>query len=375
MAFVYFGDFSAINGAQPEQFGHLASAIAAASDPIMLSLGQVNGTALQQAPSSEYNFSVEACVNLFYTIDLLRRPVYLRVAAFPSTDRNSVVNGLADAKRQMDAIYSAMLAYGMADLLAGFVFDNLSQNVAFADGSYWTRDTINQLLAYAHDAYNVGACVLCNAPVDAISLFTPYGAASAGLTVNKTLLGDDDAYPDWLIHLSPLAPSTGWYAKTQPPNLSMFVETLRLLQTSTVNQAVLQHFPTAATFTFDDGAGMSLDPTQEAVMRNAAYFFAACGLTNFCFTAFDLRNMATPDATVNIAWPFAAYRPLFLLDATQATWPNANGVANVYLDSDGTYVYVRQIVSGATTLLGQFNGYLEQVVNNNGTLMVTDSTL
>jgi hypothetical protein len=367
MAFVYFGDFTAVNGAPAEAFGHIATAIADASAPICLSLGQAHGADLMRSSAADAGpFSKQHCVNVFYTIDAVKRPVYLRIAAYPSVQRTSVTNALADAKWQMDAIAATMEAYGMADLLAGFVLDNVAQNRAFSDGSYWSRETINQLIVYAHDTYQRGVCCLCDSSVDAISLFTPADTShTVGLTVVGAELGAAPQYDDWLIHVSPFSIPVGWYnGANTPPNLWRFPETLRLIQSVNIKQAIVQTFPSLSVdaLVFDGGASTAMNANLIKALEGLSYFMVACGVVNFAYVLVDL--LAEHDDAVNhplqSALSSRAYMPLQAIDP-EATPLNPYGLATIYLDSDPVYIYVRARVNGESVLVAIFDHMLRDV--------------
>jgi hypothetical protein len=360
MALVHFGDLTKTNGADVYMTGLAYTAIAGSSDPVILSLGQENSQTLQQDPSSQFFFTNQQAVGTLYAIDVLQRPVYIRLAADPSSVRVSTATALVDIQNQAQAIYNVFLSYGMTRLLAGFALDNVSQVYLFNNGTRWNRATLNTLIGSLHTTFSVGVACICEPSLDAINLFTPSAPSIAPLDVSfsitESLLGAAPEYEDWLIHQNPFYLHTAGLETSIVPDLSRLAIILQNMQYFSMPQVVVQQMGFTTPIMPDGGNGIQFYNSQVELMRRLSYFLETCGITNYWF-ALD----ASFGKTSNVIVPKNVYNPLAVLSPTSNVLPNPYGIAGIYIETDGLYIYVNTVQDGSVVLIGQFDYALTPV--------------
>jgi hypothetical protein len=338
-----------VNAAPLPAYTLLASAIALSPDPVILS-------PTHNICGGPIVFSDDHVGNMFSLIESLSQPVYMHVSLIPDTTRVSLTTAIADAQTQMAAIFAIFQGYGILPLLKGFCLDNVSQGFMYGDGSQWNREAFNQLIHYIHKTFMVGAAVIINPAIDALTIFappfrTPLG--STAFTQTPTALGTQPGCEDWLIHVNPIFTSQLCQRGAFSPDISRASGMLRVMAAMpNINHAVVQGFSFIDnTFTFDTVDNIEFTQVQLRVMHRTAYFLEALGVTNYYLCA-DQSYGAASDVVLHPG----LYRPLASVASGSSFVINGSGVNNIYLASDINFIYVyRRVVGGTDQLIAQFD--------------------
>jgi hypothetical protein len=327
----YFGDIRNVNNSGG--FGALPTAVSQTGGPVIIST--ISGD------NSEKNYTPSNIADVANIVGTLKTKVWMRIDASISPARPSLL-ALDDVSKQMSAFVGVFVGMNLDYFLEGFVVDC---------GNVRSLDEIAEIVNYSHD--------ILEKPVGVVN------CDSVGLAMNGAgSFGQHPQFSDFVIHASPLTIDAGWGEAAISPNLGKLAQILQTMKTRAVRQYVLQEFPFLSPAVSDGAGGLQMTLPQIQIMRRAAYLFEVCGVTGYHFTV----GAASINGFVNRR----VYEPLAVLQRSDpATQPNPYGVAQIFIDSDSDYIYVKARVNSVTETLGLFSKTLNPVVKQT----VTDNTI